>query len=58
MQVSGNFASDSNWIRPLPIRMVLQWYRQCMEETGTECRFYEFWTTKGTVGTFVLIGVW
>lgn len=27
-------------------------------ETGSECRFAEFWNSKGSVGTLVLIGVW
>lgn len=53
MQVSGNFASDSNWIRPLPTEII----KQCTGTIRWRCRFYEFQTRKWTVGAFVLVRV-
>lgn len=57
MQVSGNFASNSNWIRLLPTWMILQWYSRDRNwvqvfwilEQQRECRNTCFgWSLVGT----------
>lgn len=61
MQVSGNFASNSNWIRLLPTWMILQWYSRDRNwvqvywilEQQKECRNTCFdWSLVGTWALF------